>query len=164
MVQFAARLGTGQSTISRYESGAVVPPRSMLILLLQFADTDKEKQPLLEALGVTADLREGWPPGELEKALQEFDDLYSAAKRRNVPASNRQRMDHEALLDFAQRATVIVKEIGKVHPALVEVLGFWIKYHSHPEMHEAFETAAAYLAIEIPARALKAKKTLRTRK
>jgi len=52
MAEFAEVLGTQQSTISRYESGQLVPSKSVLILLFLIARA-REREALAKAIGST---------------------------------------------------------------------------------------------------------------
>lgn len=79
LVQFAARLGTDNSVVSRYENDRVVPSRSMLLLIAPYAETPAEKSALAKALGSNT---------ELDKQSHEFlssaDDLLAQLKVDNL--------------------------------------------------------------------------------
>lgn len=64
-VEFARELGVRHSAVSRYEAGKLSPSRSIMLLLLQLAETDEEKQPLREALGETVE-----PDNPIEEVRQ----------------------------------------------------------------------------------------------
>ena len=147
MVQFALRLGCRHSTVSMYEAGKLRPSRSMLILLLQLADNDAEKRPILDALGVDDDLREGWSKADLAKTLSDFD-VYTEAKRKEEGRKRKLPAKH-ALVEFAEQATLIVKELGEVDRSLVDILRLWVRHHANLEAHEEFQTAAAFLEVEL---------------
>ncbi len=155
MQQFGARLGCRHSTISMYEADKLRPSRSMLILLFQLADTDEEKAPILEALGVDEDMRAGWSREDLADALKDFE-IYQDAKRAEKDRP-RKLPWRGALVEFAEAATLIVKEIGEVDRSLVDILRLWIRHHGDPELHEEFRHAAGYLEVELSNQARKRK-------
>ena len=117
MVEFAEMIGCRQSTVSRYESGKLVPGRSVLILLLQLAQ-GAERGPILDALGVGRAVATGWAERDLIGALKTFEeylDLSSAAPRA------RRRAREGSLAAFARVAKRVVLEGSPVEPALVSI-------------------------------------------
>jgi transcriptional regulator with XRE-family HTH domain len=54
IVEFARLVGSDHTSVSRYESGQIVPGKPILILLLLLAQGD-EKPPLVKALGLRDD-------------------------------------------------------------------------------------------------------------
>jgi len=150
MVLFAARIGLNHSTISLYESGKLVPSRSMLIMLFQLAATAEEKSSILDAMGVDANLRTGWEEKELIEAVKGFD-IYQRAKKTEADKPRRP-WKKGSLIDFAEQATFIVKEIGDVDPCLVDFLRAWIKFHGDPEAVEDFRDVVQFLSIRLAKR------------
>jgi DNA-binding XRE family transcriptional regulator len=147
MVQFADMIGCKQSTISRYESGKLVPGRTVLILLLRYAHAS-ERQPILDALGVSCTAAQGWDQRELVDALKTFQDyleVSAAARSRSAPRLG----SAPALLAFAKAARQIVSQRSDVEPALVAILRHWIEHSRNRRAHEYFRHVAAYLDVEL---------------
>ncbi len=147
MAEFAEMIGCRQSTVSRYESGKLIPSRTVLLLLLQLAE-DSERQPILQALGVTRSLAQSWKPSDLADALRTFDAYLAAAG----PAADRNRgraPQGSALAEFARLAARIVSERHAVEPAVVEVLRLWLKHRTNRKARKYFRHIAAYLEVEL---------------
>jgi len=143
MVQFAEMIGCKQSTVSRYESGKLVPGRSVLILLLQLA-RGAERQPVLDALGIAGAAPAGWSERQLTTALKTFEDYLDVSgpvKPRGSPAAS--------LASFARAAKRIVLAGRSVDPALVSILQCWSAHHSNPKALAYFRDIAAYLDVEL---------------
>jgi len=147
MVQFALRLGVRHSAISRYESGKLTPSRSMLIMLFQLAVHPEEKNLILSVMGVDGSLRGGWGEKELLEAIREFD-IYENAKEVEAKFPRR-AWKKGSLMDFAEKAKLIVKQVGDVDPSLVEILSAWIRYHGEPRAVEHFRDVAAFLTVKL---------------
>lgn len=143
MVEFAEMIGCKQSTVSRYESGKLVPGRSVLILLLQRA-RGSERQPVLDALGVSGTVPAGWSERQLLTALRPFEDYLavSGSARRHAPSST-------SLASFASAAQRIVTGGRQVDPALVSILQQWTAHHSDPRAIPHFQNVAAYLKVQL---------------
>jgi len=145
MVEFAEMIGCRQSTVSRYESGKLVPGRSVLILLLQLAQ-GAERGPILDVLGVSRAVATGWPERDLIGALKTFEeylDLSSAAPRA------RDRGREASLAAFARIAKRVILEGSPVEPALVGILDRWIAHGADPAARRVFRQLAAYLDVEL---------------
>ncbi len=143
MVDFAERIGCKQSTISRYESGKLIPGRSVLMLLLQLAK-GSERPPILDQLGVTPATMEGWKDRDLMIALQTFDQyLEGAGKEMAVDVRENPKVQ------FARAARQIVLSNAAVTPALVRIVKHWLKHAGKPDLQEYFEHVAAYLDVEL---------------
>jgi transcriptional regulator with XRE-family HTH domain len=112
MTEFAQLIGSDQSTISRYESGHVVPSRTTLILLLLLSAED-ERKPILEALG------------DVDEKLvrSRFADAREILTARSPSKSVRRRSgaDQTRAL-FAEESAAIVSSAKQIEPALVEIL------------------------------------------
>jgi len=144
MVEFARALGTHQSAISRYEHGKQRPSRSTLILLLQLAENDAERAPILDALGVDRELRHGWPYGELERALADFEAYLRAGGRGLL-----RRRKSERLAEFARAARAIVQQDRSIPAGLVDVLHQWLRYGHLPDAGKFFDHIAIYLDVQL---------------
>lgn len=149
MVEFAETIGAKQSTVSRYESGKLVPGRPVLLLLLQLAEGN-ERWPILGALGVDRGSAEGWNELRLIRALRTFE--------RYLEASRSQRGNQEAgfapqsaLEAFAETAKKIILECQDLDPSVLSILDQWLKHGKNPEALEFFRHAAAYLDVELTA-------------
>jgi transcriptional regulator with XRE-family HTH domain len=159
MVEFAGTIGAKQSTVSRYESGKLVPGRPVLLLLLQLAEAN-EKRPILEALGVDERFAEGWNELRLIEALRTFE-RYLEASRSQKGLREASSSPRPALEAFAETAKKIILECQDVHPSVLGILNQWLKYGKDPETLEFFRHAAAYLEVELTA--LSSPKTVRRR-
>lgn len=147
MVEFAEMIGCRQSTVSRYESGKLVPGRSVLILLLQLAQK-AERGPLLDALGVSRSVATGWAERDLIGALKTFEeylDLSSASVGCRAQGPAREG----SLASFARAAKRIILEGAPVEPALVDILDHWIAHGATPAARRFFRQLAAYLEVEL---------------
>ena len=147
MVQFAEMIGCEQSTVSRYESGRLIPGRSVLILLLQLAE-DAERTPILTALGVSRSGAGGWREQDLVAALKTFEDYLETSARPGTPPGPR-TAPHGALAAFAKAAKRIVLEGADIEPALVSVLEHWLHHAHNPKACSYFRHAAAYLEVQL---------------
>ena len=143
MVQFAELIGCKQSTVSRYESGKLVPGRSVLILLLQLA-RGAERQPVLDALGVTGKSPAGWGERQLATALRTFEDYLEVSGPVRPPGA-----PAASLTQFARAAKRIVLAGQPVDPALVSILQHWTTGHADPKALDCFRHIAAYLEVEL---------------
>jgi len=145
MVEFAEMIGCRQSTVSRYESGKLVPGRSVLILLLQLAQ-GAERGAIMDALGVSPGAATGWTQPNLIGALKTFEeylDLSSGAPR------PRGREPEDSLAAFARAAKRIVLQGAPVEPALVSILDQWIAHGANPAAWQFFRQLVAYLDVEL---------------
>ena len=157
MVEFAALIGAKQSTVSRYESGKLVPGRPSLLLLLQLA-AGHERWPILGALGVDKRLAHDWNERRLIDALRTFEYYLEAStsQRAVQEASPRPLSPLDA---FAEAAKKIILECQNVDLSLVTILNHWLKHYENPETLEFFRHAAAYLDVELTASDLRRDKT-----
>ena len=141
MADFAKLIGANQSTVSRYEADRLVPSRTALILLLQFATEEQERGPIVKALGVESGLLEGWHSGDLVEALKDFES-YLAVKRPGKASKAK-----DPLREFAELAHKILKEIGSVDRSIVDILRLWIRYRD--SAGDEFQNAASYLDVQL---------------
>jgi len=143
MVEFAGLIGCKQSTVSRYESGKLVPGRSVLILLLQLAQ-GSERTPVLNALGVTRAAAAGWTEPSLVQALKTFDDQLEQAR-----AGGARRAPSASVAAFARAAKKILLAGKEVDPSLVSIVELWATHHGNPKALPHFRHVAAYLEVEL---------------
>lgn len=143
MVEFADLIGCKQSTVSRYESGKLVPGRSVLILLLQLAQ-GSERTPVLNALGVTRAAAAGWMQPSLAQALKNFDEQLEQAR-----AGGARRAPSAGMASFARAARRILLAGKEVDPSLSSILELWAEHHANPKALPHFRHAAAYLEVEL---------------
>jgi transcriptional regulator with XRE-family HTH domain len=113
MVEFARIIGTHHSTVSKYESGEVVPSSSMLILLLLLA-RDDEKAPILKALGVIDEAEFQVAYRDVETKLREYADL-EARSRKILEKDGGRR-------DFVVQALAIAESRMSLDPAIARIL------------------------------------------
>lgn len=135
MTQFSELLGLEQSTVSRYESGQVVPSRTVLILLLLLAN-DEEEPAILTALGVPTKEALALPRQKLREALPAIRNLHG-------------RGDEEAELDqtlaaFAEEAHLILSKRVPVDRSLVELLKLYRRHHSNKRLRRAVVEMLSY--------------------
>jgi transcriptional regulator with XRE-family HTH domain len=104
MTEFAESLGTDQSTISRYESGQVVPSKTVLILLFLLA-SGEERDAILEALG---DVSEA-------SLLSRYRGAEEALKR--LP-----KHTDTSRVEFAEQSAALVSSKDPIDPTLVQLL------------------------------------------
>jgi transcriptional regulator with XRE-family HTH domain len=142
MVEFAEMIGCRQSTVSRYESGKLIPGRSVQLLILQLAQ-GAERKPILDALGVGPAAASGWPERDLFGALKTFEQYL------NLPAHARARAPSASLAAFAKAAKVIVLERSEVDPAVVSIVQQWAQHGGNPKAVPHFRNIAAYLDVEL---------------
>jgi transcriptional regulator with XRE-family HTH domain len=143
MVEFADVIGCKQSTISRYESGKLVPGRSVLILLLQLAQ-GSERPPVMNALGVTRAAAAGWTQPPLAQALRTFEEQLGQAR-----AAGAHRAPSASVANFARAAKRILLAGQQVDASLVSILELWIAYHANPKALPHFRSVAAYLDVQL---------------
>ena len=141
MVDFAEMIGCRQSTISRYESGKLIPGRSVLLLILQHAQ-GAERKPILDALGV-GPAASGWPERDLIGALKTFEQYLELPSRPRTGASS------STLAAFARAAKRLVEARSEVDPSVVSVLEQWSQYGGNPKAAQHFRNIAAYLDVEL---------------
>lgn len=110
MTEFAESLGTDQSTISRYESGHVVPSKTVLILLFLLA-AGTERDPIRQAMGEMS-----------EAALLAHYKGAEETLKRLPKGSDRSRAE------FAETSVALVSSEEPIEPALVELLRL---FHTH---------------------------------
>lgn len=140
MAQFADMIGCRQSTVSRYESGKLIPGRTVLILLLQYAQAS-ERPPILDALGVSRAAAAGWEQRKLVDASKTFGDCLKTSPTLPVYAPG--------LVAFAKAARQIVSKGPDVEPSLAPILRHWIKHSTDPKAHQYFRHIAAYLDVKL---------------
>jgi len=157
MVQFAELIGCKQSTISRYESGKLIPGRSVLILLLQLAK-GAERKPVLDALGVTRQAAAGWQEQDLVKSLRVFEEYLEADRGSRIA-----RSAGPTLAEFARAAKRIVLRGRPVDPALVSILQRWIDHQDSPKAVAYFRDVASYLEVELKVLRGRRSRSARTR-
>lgn len=141
MVEFARHLGCSQSTISGYESGKIDPSRSMLLLVLRWAEGE-ERAVILDALGVDRDQQEGWEPGELEKELEGLESYLSAGGRKEFKTNSPRR-------DFIRLAKQIASQPKSVPVWLIETLHQYLQNGDNPDAAEYFEYVPIYLDVQL---------------
>lgn len=143
MVEFAGELKTTAATISRYESGKLLPSRAALLSLLGIAEGE-ERKAILDALGVDVDLREGWGEKGLDSALRTFEAYMALA-----PGRERKLRKSELLADFARTASAIVKRNETIEPGLVDILDLWLRHSRNPEARQFFRYVAVFLKAQL---------------
>jgi len=142
MVEFGGMIGCRQSTVSRYESGKLLPGRSVLLLILQLAQ-GAERKPILDALGVGPATASGWPDRDVVSALKTFEEYLA------LPAQGRAGAPSTSLAAFAKAAKRVVGERSEVDPSVVSILELWSQYGADPKAVQHFRNIASYLDVEL---------------
>lgn len=135
MTEFSELLGLEQSTVSRYESGQVIPSRTVLILLLLLAK-DEEEAPILAALGVPSRDALALPRQRLKEALP-------AIKNLRGQIGERTEVD-QVLAAFAEEAQLILSKRVPVERSLVELLKLCRKHHANKRLRRAVDEMLPY--------------------
>lgn len=148
MAEFAGMIGCKQSTVSRYESGRLLPSRAVLMLLLQLAK-GADKEVILGSLGVDRPIRSDWNERELLDALKTFEDYLATSGGQAKRGHGTPPGAASPLVEFARAAKQIMLERPEPDPALVGILHHWIKHGSNRKAHQFFRHAAAYLEVEL---------------
>jgi transcriptional regulator with XRE-family HTH domain len=146
MIEFAALIGCKQSTVSRYESGKLIPGRSVLLLLLQLAQ-GTEREIILDALGVNQSVALGWIERDFLNALWTFEDYLRATgagcQKRDLTA------EKNRIVLFSSATKEIILRGRPIEPALIAILNLWLAHADNPEAHIYFQHAASYLDVEL---------------
>jgi transcriptional regulator with XRE-family HTH domain len=116
---FAARLGVGHSTVSKYERDVLRPSRSMLLLLYPLAETTAEKEPIVAALG---SIPEGLQV--LERQLDRDLAIAKIETERILREMQAQPETRQRLLGLALR----IARDPEIPLWLPNMLSFWHRY------------------------------------
>jgi transcriptional regulator with XRE-family HTH domain len=119
MTEFAESLGTDQSTISRYESGQVVPSKTVLILLFLLA-SGTEREPILEAMGEVSDA----------SLLSRYKGADEALKRLPKPTDT-------SRVQFAEESAAMIASKEPIEPALVQLLKLCRSHAGNRKLRQA---------------------------
>ena len=140
MVEFADLIGATNSTISKYESGRLVPSKTVLILLFLLAD-ESEKSSLKEALGVWDEKKsqESFPAAEAK--LTEL--LKTLRKSRNASVQDRAR------IEFAKETLALLTARTPIDPAAVEILGCLRTHVANRKLHTYLQQILTYLEVAL---------------
>lgn len=140
MRAFSKSLGLSHSAVSGYESGRIIPSRSMLLLLLPLASEEAEKAPILEALDETPHQLRAWEEQftvEAERVMQRIRD--EIVVNENSPKKRQRLLEVCACLVRAD----------SVPTAITRFLELWLDRGNFPGVREAFEEVVAELCSEV---------------
>lgn len=126
MNEFAESLGTDQSTISRYESGRVVPSRTVLILLFLLASSH-ERDVIREAMGEFSE-------GALLARYKGAEELL----KRLPKGSDTSRAE------FAEASAALISSKEPIESALVEVLQLFGRHGRNQKLRQAVAQMLPY--------------------
>jgi transcriptional regulator with XRE-family HTH domain len=141
MVEFARLVGSDHTSVSRYESGQIVPGKPILILLLLLAQGD-EKPPLVKALGLRDD-------DETQRGFE--GALASLLEYERQAARSRGKARKDAgLTEFVKEAAAIANARLSVDPAVAEVLRRLRESKADRKMQTQFRNFLIYLDIAMP--------------
>ena len=143
MVEFADLIGATNSTISKYESGRLVPSKTVLILLFLLAD-ESEKPSLREALGVWDEKKSQASFPAVKTKLTEL--LKTLRKSRNASALDRAR------IEFAKEALALLAARTPIDPAAAEILGFLRAHAANRKLHASLPQILTYLEVALAER------------
>lgn len=126
MTEFAESLGTDQSTISRYESGQVVPSKTVLILLFLIA-SGTERNPILEAMGDVSEV----------SLLSRYKGADEALKRLPKPTDT-------SRVQFAEESAAMIASKEPIEPALVQLLKLCRSHTGNRKLRQAVAQMLPY--------------------
>jgi transcriptional regulator with XRE-family HTH domain len=139
--EFAGTLGCSRNTVSRYELGNLQPSRSMLLLVLRWAEGE-DRTAILDVLGVGRDQQESWEPGELEKELEGLEAYLDVGGRKEFKSDSPRR-------DFIRLAKQIASQEKSVPVWLIETLHQYLQHGNNPDAAEYFEYVPIYLDVQM---------------
>ena len=141
MVEFARLVGSDHTSVSRYESGQIVPGKPILILLLLLAQGD-EKPPLAKALGLRDD-------DEAQRAFEGALASLLEYERQATRSRGKVRKD-AGLTEFVKEAAAIANARLSIDPAVAEVLRRLRASKGDRKMQTQFRNFLTYLDIAMP--------------
>jgi transcriptional regulator with XRE-family HTH domain len=140
MVEFARLVGSDHSSVSRYESGQIVPGKTMLILLLLLAQGD-EKTPLLKTLGLRDDAETQQAfEGALE-SLVEYERLATRSGSRSAKDAG--------LAEFVKEAAAIAAARLSLDPVVADILRLLRTSKASPKIQTHFRRFMVYLDVAL---------------
>ena len=133
-------LGTTGNTVSRYELGQMLPSRSVMIVLLQYAG-EREREELRNLLdGVGVDVSEA-QLDDVQRALDRFEEFAARGQSGRKP---------NARVALALAALEILSAPNEpLGLALADFLQSWLRYRNLPGAGRIFDKAAAWLETEL---------------
>jgi len=140
MVEFGRLVGTDHSSVSRYESGQIVPGTAVLILLLLLAQGD-EKAPLLKALGLHDD-------AEIQQVFRGAVESLVEYERLAARSRSRSKKD-TGLAEFVKEAAAIAAAGLSLDPALADILRLVRTSKASPKIQAHFRTMMALLNVAL---------------
>lgn len=138
--EFATQLGCSRNTVSRYEIGALMPSRSMALLMLTMAEGD-EREPLLDTAGVKEAALKGLTDDALREASQKLAIVEQRGLIGRVGLTTPEELEYAALR--LRKSTV------PVEPALIEILDAWEEYGHLRGSRAIFRNALTYIRVEL---------------
>ena len=126
MTEFAESLGTDQSTISRYESGQLVPSKTVLILLFLLA-CEEERGAIRDAMGDVSEASLLARYGRVEDELKGLPKHFDASR-----------------LQFAEESAAIVSSKEPIEPALAELLKLYRAHARNRKLRQALAQMLPY--------------------
>ncbi len=138
LVDFAKQLGVSHAAVSRYENGLVTPSRAVVLLLLQVAEGEKEKDALFTYLKVPKDGRAlVWASSHITR---EYQDHAGKMGARHLEETKQ-----------AESWMKIAETIADMGPpgALIRIANLWIQHGKERKALKAFENAESYLKVEL---------------
>lgn len=140
MVEFADLIGATNSTISKYESGRLVPSKTVLILLFLLAD-ESEKSGLREALGI-------WDQKKLQTSFPAAREkltelLKTLGQSRNASA------EEQARIEFGKEALALLSARAPLDPAAIEIVRCLRTHSASRKLHTSLPQILAYLEVAL---------------
>jgi transcriptional regulator with XRE-family HTH domain len=141
MVEFARLVGSDHTSVSRYESGQIVPGKPILILLLLLAQGD-EKPALVKALGLRDD-------DETQRAFEGALASLLEYERQATRSRGKARKD-AGLTEFVKEAAAIANARLSLDPVVAEVLRRLRVSNADRRVQTHFRNFLTYLDIAMP--------------
>ena len=135
MTEFAELIGTDQSTVSRYESGRILPSKTTLIVLLLLS-REEEKAPILAAMGEVDE-------HALRTRFEGAQETLGALLRRHRQARRSSAVELKRI-EFAEESAAIVSSGRPIEPALVEIIKLCRKYSDNRKLRNSLAQMLPY--------------------
>ncbi len=135
MTEFAEMIGADQSTISRYESGQVLPSKTVLILLLLLAEGE-ERAAISDAMGA-ADL------GALNARFAGSLEILRAHAKK-YPRSVKTAATDIVRIQMVEESAALVSAGKPIEPALVAMLKLFREHGDNKRLRQCLAQMLPY--------------------
>jgi transcriptional regulator with XRE-family HTH domain len=135
MTEFAELIGADQSTISRYESGQVLPSKTVLILLFLLAEEEER--------AVIADATGGVDLSALKARLTNSEEILRAVARNRSSARKKSGAEEVRTL-MAEESASLVSSGKPIEPALVAMLRLFREHGNNKRLRKSLVQMLPY--------------------